>query len=65
MFDARLQAELAEAKAEVQRLKDHMSVGTTTVPKDLSTITLVSNWTGSDAAVTLEEFLSNTETPLV
>jgi len=59
MADARLQAELAEAKAEVQRLKDRMSVGTPTVHKDLSLITLVPKWTGSDAAVTLEEFISS------
>jgi len=58
---ARLLAELAEAKAEVQRLKDRIPVGTLTVPKDLSLITLVPKWTGTDAAVTLEKFISSIE----
>ena len=49
MADARLQAELAEAKLEVQQLKDRMSVGTPTVHKDLSLITLVPKWTRTDA----------------
>ena len=51
----RLEAELAE----VQRLKDRMSVGTLTVHKDFSLITLVPKWTGSDSAVTLDEFISS------
>ena len=52
---------MAEAKFEVQRLKDRMPVGTRTVHKDLSLITLVPKWTGTDAAVTLEEFISSIE----
>jgi len=59
MADARLQAELAEAKLEVHRLKDRMSVGTPSVHIDLSLITLVPKWTGTEAAVTLEEFISS------
>jgi len=61
MAEARLQAQLAEAKLAVQRLKDRMSVGTLTVHKDLSLITLVPKWTGTEAAVTLEEFISSIE----
>ena len=61
MAEARLQVELAEAKLEIQRLKDRMSVGTPSVHKDLSSITLVPKWTGTDAAVTPEEFISSTE----
>jgi len=61
MAEARLLAELAEAKAEVQRLKDRIPVGTPTVHKELSLITLVPKWTGTDAAVTLEEFISSIE----
>jgi len=38
-----------------------MPVGTRTVHKDLSLITQVLKWTGTDAAVTLEEFISITE----
>ena len=61
MAEARLLAELAEAKAEVQQLKDRILAGTPTVHKDLSLITLVPKWTGTDAAVTLEEFISSIE----
>jgi hypothetical protein len=61
MAEARLQAELADAKAEVKQLKDRVPVGTPTVHKDLSLITLVPKWTGTDAAVTLEEFISSVE----
>jgi len=65
MADARLRAELAEAKAEFQRLKDRMPVGTPTVHKDLSLITLVPKWTGTDAAVTLEEFIFSIESSIL
>jgi len=61
MAEARLLAELAKANAEVQRLKDRIPVGTAIVHKDLSLITLVPKWTGTDAAVTLEEFISSIE----
>ena len=61
MADERLKAELAEAKAEVQRLKDSLSVGTPMLHKDLSLITLVPKWTGSLSVVTLEEFISSIE----
>ena len=42
-------------------MKDRVPIGTTTVHKDLSLITLVPKWTGTDAAVTLEEFISSVE----
>lgn len=61
MTDARLQAEILETRAELQRLKDSMSVGTPTVHKDMSLVTLIPKWTGSDSAVTLEEFLVSVE----
>jgi len=61
MAEERLKAELAEAKAEVQRLKDSMTVGTPMLHKDLSLTTLVPKWTGSDSVVTLEEFISSIE----
>jgi len=51
-------AELAEAKTEVQRLRERMSIGTHAVHKDLSLITLVPKWSGSNSAVPLEEFFS-------
>ena len=40
----RLQAELAEAKAELQRLRERVPVGTPTVHKDLSLISLIPKW---------------------
>ena len=61
MAEARLLVELAEAKGEVERLMDRISLGTTTVNKDLSLINLVPNWTGTDGAVTLEEFIFSIE----
>src|SRR5215469_4346225 len=57
----RLQAELVEAKAEVQRLKERMSLGVPTVHKDLSLVALVPKWSGQDSVVTLEEFFSSIE----
>jgi len=38
-----------------------MSLGTPRVHEDLSLINLVPSWTGSETAVTLEEFLSTIE----
>ena len=54
----RLQAELAEAKAELQRLRERVSVGTPTVHKDLSLISLIPKWSGAETGIPLEEFLS-------
>jgi hypothetical protein len=61
MAEARLQAELAETKAEIQRLRERFSIGTPTVHKDLSLISLVPKWSGSETAVPLEEFFSSIE----
>jgi len=46
---------------EVQRLKDRMPVGIPSVHKDLSMITRDPMWRVTDAAVTLEEFISTIE----
>jgi len=54
----RLQAELAEAKAELQRLRERVPVGTPTVHKDLSLISLIPKWSGAETGIPLEEFLS-------
>ena len=43
MADARLQVELVETKAELQRLRERFSAGTPTVHKDLL-ISLVPKW---------------------
>ena len=59
-----MQAEILETKAEVQRLREcisSMSVGAPIVHKDLSLVTLVPKWSGSDSSVTLEEFLFSNE----
>ena len=61
MAHARLQAELLETRAELQRLRDCMSVGATTLHKDVYLITLIPKWAGSNSAVTLEEFLSSVQ----
>jgi len=47
----RLQAELAEAKAEVQRLRERVSVGTPTVHKDRSLISLIPKWSGTETGI--------------
>jgi hypothetical protein len=61
MAEAHLQAELAEAKSEIRRLTERMSVGALTVHKDLSLVTLVPKWSGSDSTSSLEEFFSSIE----
>jgi hypothetical protein len=58
MAEARLQAELAETKAELQRVRERFSVGTT-VHKDLSLISVVPKWSGTEAAIPLDEFISS------
>jgi hypothetical protein len=54
----RLQAELAEIKAELQRLCDSVSVGTPMVHKDLFLISLIPKWSGAETGIPLEEFIS-------
>jgi len=56
MTDARLQAELAESKNEIQKLRERLSMGTPTVHKDLSLISLAPKWSGLESAVPLEFF---------
>jgi hypothetical protein len=58
MQEPSLQAQLAESKAEVARLRDGHSVGVPTVYKDLSLVYLVPRWTGAESASPLEEFLN-------
>jgi len=61
--ETRLQMELAETRAEIQRLREcmSMSLGTPTVHKDMSQISSVRKWSGSESAVPLEEFFSAIE----
>jgi hypothetical protein len=57
----RLQNEVFEAKAEVQRLRESMSLGVPTIHKDLCLVALIPKWLGQESTVTLEEFLSSIE----
>jgi hypothetical protein len=61
MTDVRLQAELAESKAEIQRLRERMSLRTPTVHKELSLISLVPKLSGLESAVPLEKFFASIE----
>ena len=58
MSQERLQAELLEAKKEIERLKERASKSSTqTVNKDLSLISVIPKWSGSDDTGTIEEFV--------
>jgi hypothetical protein len=61
MTDARLQAELVETKAELQRLKYRITAGTQAIHKDLSLIAPIPKWSASETGIPLEEFLSSVE----
>ena len=61
MAEVRLQMELAEKKAELQRLRERVSVGAPAVHNDLSLISLVPKWSGSETGISLEEFVSSIE----
>jgi len=61
MVYAQLQQKLEESKLEIQRLRERMSIGTQTVHKDLSLISLSPRWSGSDSTNSLEEFISTPE----
>jgi hypothetical protein len=56
MTDAKLQAELAESKNEIQKLRERLPMGTPTVHKDFSLISLVPKCSGLDSVVPLEEY---------
>ena len=59
MVDASLQAELEESKQEIRRLRERLSLGTPTVHKDLSLVSLVPKWSGAETAVSLDEFFAS------
>jgi hypothetical protein len=56
-----LQAELDETRAELQRMRERSSVGALVVHKDLSIISLVPKWSGSETGIPLEVFISSIE----
>ena len=55
----RLRQNLAESKAQLERLKERKSAGILTVHKGLSLISLVPKWSGLLNAKPLEEFLAS------
>ena len=59
MAEERLEAELADVKAEVQRSKDSLPEGNLALHKCLSLINLVPKRAGSDSVVTIEELISS------
>jgi hypothetical protein len=56
MAHAQLQRELDESKIEIRRLR--MSLGAPTVHKDLSLISLIPKWSGSQSSNSLEFILT-------
>ena len=61
MPDTQLQIELAEARREIQRLRERLSVGAPTVHKDLSLVSQVPKFSDSESEVPLQEFISTIE----
>jgi hypothetical protein len=61
MADAKLQAELEQYNSEIARIRECMSIGLPTVHKDLSLISLIPKWSGSESAVPLEQFLASVD----
>ena len=57
MSHEHLKVELLEARKEIERLERASTSTTPTVHKDLSLISIIPKWSGSDGTVTLEEFL--------
>jgi len=59
--ESRLKLELSEAQNEIQRLRGQLALGPPTVHKDLSLISIISKWSASESAISLEEFFSSIE----
>jgi hypothetical protein len=59
--EARLKLELREAQTEIQRLRERLATATLTDHKDLSLISLIPKWSGSESSISLEEFFSSIE----
>jgi len=52
----RLQAVLAPTRLELQQLKERMETGAVAVHKDLSLVSLIPKWSGTDSTISPEEF---------
>jgi hypothetical protein len=59
--EARLKLELSEAQIKIQRLRDRLATAPPTPHKDLSLVSLVPKLSGSESAISLEEFFSSIE----
>jgi len=56
--EARLKLELSEAQNEIQRLRGQLATAPPTVHKDFSLVFFIPKWSGTESAVSLEEFFS-------
>jgi len=54
--EACLKLELNEMQIEIQRLTDRLATAPPTVHKDFSLVSLIPKWSGTESAVSLEEF---------
>jgi hypothetical protein len=59
MQDSSIQAQLAESKAEIARVREWLSTGVHMVHTNLSLVSLVPKWTGTETGNPLEEFLGS------
>jgi len=57
--EARLKLELSKAQVEIQRLRERLSTTPPTVHKDFSLVSCVPKWSGTDSAISREEFFPN------
>jgi len=61
MAYAQLQKEVEESTSEIKRLRERMPLGAPTVHKDLSLISLILRWSGSDSTNSLQELILTLE----
>jgi len=62
-MEAKLMQEIAESRAEINRLREQLSNGMQTVHKGLSLVSLLPKWSGGENAAPLEEFLASIDRP--
>jgi len=57
MPEVKLRQEIAESRAEIEKLTEQMSSSMRAVHKDLSLRSRIPNWSGAENVTSLEEFL--------
>ena len=57
--EARLKLELSEEQMEIQRLSDRLATAPPTVHKGFCSVSLVPKWSGTESAISREEFFPN------